>query len=304
MDVRTAQEYEADKIEGSLNLPHTDVLEKAQEMFPDKNQHIIVYCGSAKRSAQAQDLFEYLGYTNVYNLGSKRNWETKPVITITGQGTRYKFAGDSIDINYIINQYDTAEVMYSFGENSTIADALVYDSLKIPADAKGDLFVKAYLVYNGEVYAETSKTFKVYAPAQVPDVEPFAYASDDMDNWITATTGWESIRKDLSVDGNKITIAGKTYEKGIGTHAPSYITMNIPDGASRFIAVAGIDDEVTERNRYSTFSVYIDGVLADETLKMQAGMSYLFDIEIPEGAETLTLFTGETTDYRDYDHTD
>lgn len=53
--------------------------------------------------------------------------------------------------------------------------------------------------------------------------------------------------KDLSFEKNPITIAGKTYQKGLGVHAPSMLNINLEGKAIKFIADVGLDDEVSHK---------------------------------------------------------
>src|SRR5690606_31449150 len=41
-----------------------------------------------------------------------------------------------------------------------------------------------------------------------------------------------------------LVVAGRTYGKGLGVHAPSVLTFRVPPGMTRFHTYAGIDDEV------------------------------------------------------------
>jgi len=65
VDVRSKEEYEAGHIEGSINIPHTEILTKAKSVLKDKNKPVIVYCNAAKRSKQAWDFLNYLGYKKI-----------------------------------------------------------------------------------------------------------------------------------------------------------------------------------------------------------------------------------------------
>ena len=55
--------------------------------------------------------------------------------------------------------------------------------------------------------------------------------------------GWGRIHKNTNLYGKPLRIAGQQYEKGIATHANSVIVYDLPEGAVRFTALAGIDDE-------------------------------------------------------------
>jgi len=74
----------------------------------------------------------------------------------------------------------------------------------------------------------------------------------------TATQGFGVPTKNKSVDGRTITIAGKTFERGFGTHAESSLLIQLNGKASLFTAQVGIDDEIKNQNPAVEFIVYGD----------------------------------------------
>lgn len=70
LDVRTVGECLRGKIEGSLNIPLDEVVEKVESKIPDKQAKIFVYCLSGSRSVFAVDEMIRLGYTNVFNMSN------------------------------------------------------------------------------------------------------------------------------------------------------------------------------------------------------------------------------------------
>ncbi|RKY56163.1 MAG: alpha-galactosidase [Candidatus Neomarinimicrobiota bacterium] len=65
-----------------------------------------------------------------------------------------------------------------------------------------------------------------------------------------AIEGWGETQANKSIDGNPLTIAGKMYERGIGTHAPGFYAIKLDGKAKSFKAFVGIDDEVKD-NKWS-----------------------------------------------------
>jgi hypothetical protein len=61
--------------------------------------------------------------------------------------------------------------------------------------------------------------------------------------WIRATAGWETVKINKSIAGNKLIVNGETFENGIGTHATSIIEYNLPEGYNTFSTFAGLDQE-------------------------------------------------------------
>lgn len=60
---------------------------------------------------------------------------------------------------------------------------------------------------------------------------------------LSARQGWSTLKLDVSIDENPITIAGKKYTTGLGTHAAAEIWYEIPEGVVAFKTLFGIDDE-------------------------------------------------------------
>ena len=74
LDVREQDEYAAGHIPGAILIPYTQIEEKADEMLPDKDQLILVYCRSGRRSKIAAEALVKLGYTNIKEFGCILDW--------------------------------------------------------------------------------------------------------------------------------------------------------------------------------------------------------------------------------------
>ena len=86
-----------------------------------------------------------------------------------------------------------------------------------------------------------------------------------------ATQGWGIPKKNRTVDGNIMTIAGKTFQRGFGTHAESSLFIQLDSKANSFTAQVGIDDEVKEHQSAVEFIVYGDGAKLWSSGVMHAG---------------------------------
>ena len=74
LDVRTQEEFASGHIPGAIVISHEKIKEQAESQLPDKDQLILVYCRSGRRSKlAAQDLVD-LGYTNVKEFGGIIDW--------------------------------------------------------------------------------------------------------------------------------------------------------------------------------------------------------------------------------------
>ena len=71
IDVRSESEFHQGAQPGALNIPLNNLSDKAKKL--DSSVHLIVYCRTGWRSAQAQELLNGLGFKNVYNAGALSN---------------------------------------------------------------------------------------------------------------------------------------------------------------------------------------------------------------------------------------
>lgn len=74
LDVRTRKEYDEGHIPGAILIPNTEIEARAEENLPDKDQLILVYCRSGRRSKMAAEILAELGYINVREFGGIVDW--------------------------------------------------------------------------------------------------------------------------------------------------------------------------------------------------------------------------------------
>ena len=74
LDVRTQEEYDQGHIPGAIVISHEEIAEKAEEVLTDKDQLILVYCRSGRRSKIASEALVELGYTNIKEFGGISDW--------------------------------------------------------------------------------------------------------------------------------------------------------------------------------------------------------------------------------------
>ena len=74
LDVRSQEEFQQGHIPGAICIPNESIGTEEIPQLPDKDQLILVYCRSGRRSKlAAQDLVD-LGYTNVKEFGGIIDW--------------------------------------------------------------------------------------------------------------------------------------------------------------------------------------------------------------------------------------
>jgi rhodanese-related sulfurtransferase len=83
LDVRTVEEYNQKHIPKSILIPYDEIETQAPSKLNNKNQTILVYCRTGRRSAIASETLIKLGYTNVLDFGGINDWsyETQTVIS-------------------------------------------------------------------------------------------------------------------------------------------------------------------------------------------------------------------------------
>lgn len=79
IDARTQEEYDAGHIPDAVLIPEYEIADRAESELTDKNQLILVYCRSGRRSKIASQALVDLGYTNVKEFGGIIDWEYETV---------------------------------------------------------------------------------------------------------------------------------------------------------------------------------------------------------------------------------
>jgi rhodanese-related sulfurtransferase len=74
LDTREQHEFDEGHIKGAILIPYTEIESKAEQILPDKNKLILVYCRSGRRSKIAAESLSKLGYTNVKEFGGIIDW--------------------------------------------------------------------------------------------------------------------------------------------------------------------------------------------------------------------------------------
>ena len=74
LDVRTQEEYDEGHIPGAIVISYEQIEERAEEVLTDKDQLLLVYCRSGRRSKIAAEALVELGYTNIMEFGGIIDW--------------------------------------------------------------------------------------------------------------------------------------------------------------------------------------------------------------------------------------
>jgi len=117
------------------------------------------------------------------------------------------------------------------------------------------------------------------------------------------TQDWAVPNANLSCDSNDLSIAGKTYDRGVGTHAISKILINTNKSGDRIKGACGVDDESGDQ---ATVEFYIlgDGEILWDSKRMKKGYKAKeFDVDIL-GISKIGLYVSDAGDGIHYDHAD
>lgn len=92
--------------------------------------------------------------------------------------------------------------------------------------------------------------------------------------YMRSTCGWGSVAVNKNINGGKLSIDGTQYDKGIATHANSILLYELPEGAVKFTALAGIDNTGSDQGSKSSVEFMVfneDPTIRTETTDQWSG---------------------------------
>jgi alpha-galactosidase len=117
------------------------------------------------------------------------------------------------------------------------------------------------------------------------------------------SSGWGKPLVDQSVTGKTLSIAGRTFDAGVGTHAESALHVTLDGKAERFRACVGVDDGAGRRGTIR-FLVYGDGKRLFDSGIMKGGQEAKpVDVPLADVTHVMLLATS-AGDGVDFDHAD
>lgn len=100
--------------------------------------------------------------------------------------------------------------------------------------------------------------------------------------WKAAEAGHGKTQVNKNIEGGALTVDKKTYAKGLGTHAGSWIAYELPAGAARFVSKVAIDDGGMVRSGKASDAQVRFAVYAEKPKVQQIG-----EMPMAEGPDTV-----------------
>ncbi|HEX4343025.1 MAG TPA: alpha-galactosidase, partial [Verrucomicrobiae bacterium] len=116
-------------------------------------------------------------------------------------------------------------------------------------------------------------------------------------------SGWGDAKADQSIIGKPLIIAGKHFDHGVGTHAPSHFRVNLGGNAKKFTAQVGVDDDTGGQGSVE-FIIAGDGKTLWKSGVLKGGDAPAsVDVDVA-GVKILSLGVTDGADGNSYDHAD
>jgi len=114
---------------------------------------------------------------------------------------------------------------------------------------------------------------------------------------------WGEPVRDRSVEHKPMTLGGRQFEHGVGTHAASLFEVRLDGKGKRFAAWVGVDDEVGKKGSVE-FQVETDDRMVWSSGVMRGGDAPKHVSVDLKGVELLGLVVADAGDGNDHDHAD
>lgn len=136
---------------------------------------------------------------------------------------------------------------------------------------------------------------------RTPSVDYLSDRKPDAEQYVSYLGPTRAFRTDRSVDGHRLQLGGRTYERGLGTQSRTLLAYRLKPTDRRFQALVGVDDRAGPLGSV-VFRVLVDGKSRLTTPPLSArDTPRPIDVDIA-GAKLLILATefGDRGDVRDH----
>lgn len=240
-------------------------------------------------------------------------WITEPVrVTPSGTPHRPFFFEKDVTVSLNTPWLDGVEIRYTLDRTAPTSKSPRYDR---PLVVTETTTLRAVAFRAGKAASLEGSGYWVRLPPLPAAPDVFLDQLKPVPDLYGAVNGetfaclWHP-RMNESFEGKTLRIRGQKYTKGVGMKAPAYVRYELQPEWKRFVALAGVADNMLDVNlgrnlaRYPSvvFKVYVDGKLAAESPVMRISQApWRFDVPLPPGSRILSLAASDAGDRSPYD---
>jgi hypothetical protein len=220
-----------------------------------------------------------------------------------GKPDRPYLMEDSTLVTLTAPWMEETEIRYTADGSEPTAKSTLYAN---PLTVTRTQTLRAAAFRKGKQVSLQSSAYYVKMPPEIPPLpdvylDNLPYIPNEYVNLSPGNDIWACLwhpQKGQSFEGNPLRVRNETYSHGMGFRAPSSVQYEIRPEYKRFVARAGIDDNMLAKDngRFLAmhgsviFKLFIDGRLAGESPVMHISQEpWRFDVEIPEGSRYINL---------------
>lgn len=166
-------------------------------------------------------------------------------------------------------------------------------------------FMKEFLCCMSQIRLIVPVIFALASASQARGADPGALGTVWLDSMDLSTMeqGWGEPQVNRSVGKRPISIGGREFQRGVGTHATSSYEINLAGGAEKFEAIVGLDDAAHGPGSV-VFQVFTDGKKAFDSGVMRSNSPAQPVSVNLRGVQTVRLVVTDAGDSYQYDHAD
>ncbi len=196
---------------------------------------------------------------------------------------------------------DGAKIYYTTDGSTPSASSTLYTG---PVSVTETAVVKAVAI-SSKGSVSTVKSYTLTVRKAISVITPDVYIGAD---YKVAVAGWNDIIA-INKSMNNTTLSlggttssnGTTFEHGISTNAIGYFIYDIPENATAFVGVVGIDDSAYNNtgDGYKASiicKITVDGSVLYTSPKLGQGEFAIINIALPEGASEIRIDFGDAGD--------
>lgn len=222
-----------------------------------------------------------------------------------GRKQRPHLFEESLTLALTNPEHPKAEVRFTTDGSEPTPSSTLY---KAPLKLNQTTWIRAAAFKNGKRVTQFSDSYSVKLGPVPPKPEVYL---GELKPWRSVglghspsfdshrlSPGVQPPQVDKSNEGKPLRMHGLEFAKGIGVHAPNQLIYELEPAWKRFVARAGVDENViavahgSNRGMHASviFRVFIDGkMLAESPMMRLRSEPWRFDVPIPPGSKRISL---------------